>query len=52
MKKDKMSEAVREYLRAIGSKGGKKSRRKLTKKQARDLNKIRWEKWRKEHEKP
>lgn len=32
----------KEYLAAIGAKGGKKSRRKLTKKEARRIAKVRW----------
>ncbi len=32
----------KEYLATIGSKGGKKSRRKLTKKEARRIAKVRW----------
>jgi hypothetical protein len=34
----------KEYLAAIGAKGGKKSRRKLTKKEARRIALIGWEK--------
>jgi NAD(P)H-hydrate repair Nnr-like enzyme with NAD(P)H-hydrate dehydratase domain len=37
-----MSETPQEYLARIGSKGGKKSRRKLTKKEARRIAKVRW----------
>ena len=36
-----MSETPQEYLARIGSKGGKNSHRKLTKKQARDMVKAR-----------
>jgi hypothetical protein len=32
----------KEYLALIGAKGGKKSRRKLTKKEARRIAKLRW----------
>jgi hypothetical protein len=32
----------KEYLAAIGAKGGKKSRRKLTKKEARRIAMVRW----------
>ena len=32
----------KEYLAEIGSIGGKKSRRKLTKKEARRIAKVRW----------
>ncbi len=32
----------KEYLAEIGSKGGKKSRRKLTKKEARRIAMVRW----------
>ena len=37
-----MSETPQEYLARIGAKGGKKSRRKLTKKEARRIAKVRW----------
>lgn len=33
----------REYLASIGAKGGAKSKRKLTKKQAREMAARRWE---------
>jgi hypothetical protein len=36
-----MSETPQEYLARIGAEGGKKSRRKLTKEQARDMVKAR-----------
>jgi hypothetical protein len=36
-----MSETPKEYLSRIGATGGKKSRRKLTKKQAREMVKAR-----------
>ena len=32
----------KEYLAAIGAKGGKKSRRKLSKKEARRIAMVRW----------
>ena len=34
----------KEYLAEIGRKGGKKSRRKLTKKEASRIAKLRWSK--------
>jgi hypothetical protein len=34
--------APKEYLARIGSKGGKKSRRKLTKEEASRIAKLRW----------
>jgi len=37
-----MSETPQEYLARIGAEGGKKSRRKLTKKEARRIARIRW----------
>jgi hypothetical protein len=37
-------ETPKEYLAAIGAKGGKKSRRKLSKKEARRIALIGWEK--------
>ena len=37
-----MSETPQEYLARIGAKGGKKSRRKLTKKEARRVAMVRW----------
>lgn len=37
-----MSETAQEYLARIGAKGGAKSRRKLTKKEARRIALIRW----------
>lgn len=49
MKEKTVKEIISEYMSKIGSKGGKKSKRKLTLKQARDLNKHRWAKWRKDH---
>ncbi len=33
----------KEYLASIGAKGGKKSRRKLSKKEARRIANVRWE---------
>jgi len=36
----------KEYLAEIGAKGGKKSRRKLSKKEARRIASIRWDKTR------
>jgi hypothetical protein len=33
----------REYLAKIGAKGGKKSKRRLTKKQAREMARKRWD---------
>jgi len=35
-------ETPKEYLAKIGAKGGKKSRRKLTKKEARRIAMVRW----------
>jgi len=40
----KMSETPAEYLARIGAKGGAKSRRKLSKKEARRIAKVRWQK--------
>ena len=37
-----MSETPEEYLARIGAVGGKKSRRKLTKKEARRIALVRW----------
>lgn len=37
-----MNETPKEYLSRIGAEGGKKSRRKLTKKEARRIAKVRW----------
>lgn len=37
-----MSETPQEYLSRIGAEGGKKSRRKLSKKEARRIAKVRW----------
>ena len=37
-----MSETPQEYLARIGAEGGKKSRRKLTKKEARRIAMVRW----------
>lgn len=37
-----MSETLQEYLARIGAEGGKKSRRKLTKKEARRIAMVRW----------
>lgn len=39
-----MSETVHEYLARIGATGGKKSRRKMSKKEARRIANIRWAK--------
>jgi len=36
------AESVRRYLALIGAKGGKKSRRKLTKEEASRIAKLRW----------
>lgn len=35
---------IKEYLARIGAKGGKKSRRKLTKEEASRIAKLRWSK--------
>ena len=37
-----VSETPKEYLARIGAKGGKKSRRKLTKEEASRIAKLRW----------
>ena len=37
-----MSQTLKEYLARIGAKGGKKSRRKLSKKVASRIAKLRW----------
>ena len=37
-----MSETPQQYLSRIGREGGKKSRRKLTKKQAKAMAEARW----------
>ncbi len=37
-----MRSKVSEYLAKIGAKGGKKSKRRLTKKQAKEMAKKRW----------
>ena len=39
-----MSDTPKEYLARIGAKGGKKSRRKLTKEEASRIAKLRWSK--------
>jgi len=39
-------ESVRQFLADNGAKGGKKSRRKLSKKEARRIASIRWDKTR------
>jgi hypothetical protein len=39
-----MSDTPKEYLARIGSKGGKKSRRNLTKEEASRIAKLRWAK--------
>jgi hypothetical protein len=41
---------IREYFSKLGKKGGAKSKRKVTKAQARMMNKARWAKWRAEQE--
>ena len=38
----RVSETPKEYLAAIGAKGGKKSRRKLSKEEASRIAKLRW----------
>jgi hypothetical protein len=38
-----MDESVRKYFSALGKKGGKKSRRKLTPEEAREMAKKSWE---------
>jgi len=42
--KKKNPHAVTKYLAKIGSKGGKKSRRKLTSAQAKEMAAARWKK--------
>jgi hypothetical protein len=37
----KISKELREYFKAIGSKGGKKSKRKLTSTEAREMVRVR-----------
>jgi hypothetical protein len=39
-----VNKAIREYMKKIGSKGGQKSRRKLSTKQAREMVKARLKK--------
>jgi general stress protein YciG len=45
-----IDDKIREFLSEIGKKGGAKSKRKVTKTQARMMNKARWAKWRAEQE--
>jgi hypothetical protein len=42
--KDELEANIREYFSKLGKKGGAKSRRKLTKKDARAMARMRWDK--------
>jgi hypothetical protein len=47
-KKKNVDQVISEYMSKLGKKGGAKSRRKLTKKQARAMSEARWGKEKKE----